>query len=58
MYLIISLLFAFISSIRCENVLMTEVFEIEIDPPMFNWTYEGMLCNKLTKEVKKIKEKT
>lgn len=24
-----------------ENVLMTEVFEIVIDPPLFNWTYEG-----------------
>lgn len=27
--------------IKSENVLMTEVFEIEINPPMFNWTYEG-----------------
>lgn len=26
---------------REENVLMTEVFEIIIDPPLFNWTYEG-----------------
>ncbi|XP_063923548.1 epsilon-sarcoglycan isoform X1 [Zophobas morio] len=24
-----------------ENVLMTEVFEIVVNPPMFNWTYEG-----------------
>lgn len=24
-----------------KNVLMTEVFEIVIDPPLFNWTYEG-----------------
>lgn len=24
-----------------KNVLMTEVFEIVIDPPIFNWTYEG-----------------
>lgn len=24
-----------------KNVLMSEVFEIIIDPPMFNWTYEG-----------------
>ncbi|XP_056640234.1 epsilon-sarcoglycan isoform X1 [Diorhabda sublineata] len=24
------------------NVLMTEVFAIALDPPMFNWTYEGI----------------
>ena len=24
-----------------ENVLMTDVFEILVNPPMFNWTYEG-----------------
>ncbi|XP_060528903.1 epsilon-sarcoglycan isoform X2 [Cylas formicarius] len=23
------------------NVLMTEVFQIVVDPPLFNWTYEG-----------------
>lgn len=30
-----------------KNVLMTEVFEIVIDPPLFNWTYEGKTFNKL-----------
>lgn len=24
------------------NVLMSEVFEIIVDPALFNWTYEGM----------------
>ncbi|KAG5884853.1 hypothetical protein JTB14_036088 [Gonioctena quinquepunctata] len=27
---------------RDENVLISEVFAIPLDPPMFNWTYEGM----------------
>lgn len=26
---------------RDANVLMTEVFAIPLDPPMFNWTFEG-----------------
>lgn len=25
-----------------QNVLTTEVFAIPLDPPMFNWTYEGI----------------
>ncbi|XP_022916089.1 epsilon-sarcoglycan isoform X2 [Onthophagus taurus] len=35
--------FAFISvlNVKGENVLVTEVFEIVINPSMFNWTYEG-----------------
>lgn len=35
------LLFLALCSARDQNVLMTEVFEIIVDPPMFNWTYEG-----------------
>lgn len=42
MFTILCFLTILICGIRPENVLMTEVFEIEIDPPMFNWTYEGI----------------
>ncbi|XP_065171271.1 epsilon-sarcoglycan-like isoform X2 [Atheta coriaria] len=31
-----------INGIYTENVLTTEVFEIEINPDMFNWTFEGI----------------
>lgn len=39
LYLLLSVLNAAFAIEK--NVLMTEVFEIVIDPPMFNWTYEG-----------------
>lgn len=31
--------------VKCEKetVLMTEVFEIQVHPLMFNWTFEGLL---------------
>lgn len=34
----------FIFSVKCdkETVLMTEVFEIQVYPQIFNWTYEGL----------------
>ncbi|CAG9835668.1 unnamed protein product [Diabrotica balteata] len=35
------LLFCTLSNAKDANVLMTEVFAIPLDPPMFNWTYEG-----------------
>lgn len=38
---IILLEFLIFCSARDQNVLMTEVFEIIVDPPMFNWTYAG-----------------
>lgn len=38
---ILLLFFAF-SAIHAEKVLMTEVFAITIDPPLFNWTFEGI----------------
>lgn len=43
MILILFALIVNLSLINSENVLMTEVFEIEINPPMFNWTYEGKI---------------
>ncbi|XP_076265296.1 sarcoglycan alpha isoform X1 [Rhynchophorus ferrugineus] len=38
---VVFFLFFSVAFARDHNVLMTEVFEIIIDPPMFNWTYEG-----------------
>lgn len=34
----------FIFSVKCdkETVLMTEVFEIQVYPQIFNWTFEGL----------------
>lgn len=36
-----------IFSVKCdiETVLMTEVFEIQVYPQIFNWTYEGLFKN-------------
>lgn len=28
--------------VKAENIVMTEVFIIKIEPAMFNWTYEGI----------------
>lgn len=39
--LIIIVLFD-LTAARNVHVLMTEVFEIVVDPSMFNWTYEGI----------------
>lgn len=41
--LVFPLIFSFLSVVfaKNENVLMTEVFEIVVNPPLFNWTYEG-----------------
>ncbi|XP_030768249.1 epsilon-sarcoglycan isoform X2 [Sitophilus oryzae] len=42
--MILKILWLFFPVIVCAkdyNVLMSEVFEITIDPTMFNWTYEG-----------------
>lgn len=36
-----ALLFIKVTKADVANVLMSEVFEIIIDPAMFNWTYEG-----------------
>lgn len=40
MFLLILLFFGTASAIT-ENILLTEVFKIEINPALFNWTYEG-----------------
>nr|XP_023022553.1 epsilon-sarcoglycan isoform X1 [Leptinotarsa decemlineata] len=39
---LITLSFATLVTAKDANVLMSEVFAISLDPPMFNWTYEGM----------------
>lgn len=42
--MISKLLFLYIlnfATAKNANVLMTEVFAIPLDPPMFNWTFEG-----------------
>lgn len=36
------MLLSFGAEAKDQNVLMTEVFAIVVDPPMFNWTYEGV----------------
>lgn len=39
--LIICSLFYLTVAINAENIVMTEVFIIRVEPDMFNWTYEG-----------------
>lgn len=42
--MLVLLLFLFVAAATAakeENVLMTEVFEIVVSPPLFNWTFEG-----------------
>ncbi|XP_017771255.1 PREDICTED: epsilon-sarcoglycan isoform X2 [Nicrophorus vespilloides] len=39
---ILYVLLASLGVCRAENVLMTEVFEIKVNPLMFNWTFDGI----------------
>lgn len=41
-FFVISLIIPCFMCTKDETVLMTEVFEIVVDPGMFNWTYEGV----------------
>lgn len=51
--LLVLFVWGVIFSVKCdkETVLMTEVFEIQVYPQMFNWTFEGLFIIYYSKNI-------